>query len=323
MASSLVPARLLAGRIASGLLTLALVLVVVFFAVEALPGDACTAYLGRFAEGPRLDACRAELRLERPALTRFAEWTRGLVSGDLGRSQKRGGPVSEIVRPRLRNTLLLGASTAVIAIPMALALGVIAGLFRERPLDHLLSGVSLFAMTVPEFVSATVLVLVFSVWLRWLPGIVTAAPDAPLGELLAGIALPIATLVMVTTAHLLRLVRGSVIDVMASDYIEVATLRGVSFPRLVLRHALPGALVPSIHLIGLTLGWMLSGVVVVEVVFNYPGMGRLMVDAVADRDLPLVQAIALVLAVIQITLSLVADVTTALANPRLRSGAHE
>lgn len=314
------PGRAILLRIGSGLATLGLVVVIVFFAVEALPGDACTSHLGRLAEGARLENCRAELGLDRPAVVRFAEWVGGLAKGDLGISQTRHTPVTTLVRSRLRNTLALGLLAALLALPLAIGLGVVAGLRRERLPDHLLSGLSLFAMTVPDFVSATLLVLIFSVWLGWLPGIVTTSPSAPLLELVSGMALPVLALVLVATGHILRMVRSSMIEVMASDYVEAAMLRGVSFRRLVLRHALPGAIVPSIHLMGLTLGWLVSGVVVIEVVFNYPGMGRLLVDAVSDRDLPLVQAIALVLAAIQIGSSLTADLLTLLANPKLRSG---
>jgi peptide/nickel transport system permease protein len=306
-------------RVGSGLLTLCLVAVVVFFAVEALPGDACTAYLGRLAQGPRLETCRTQLGLERPSYERFADWVAGAAVGDFGVSQKRAESVSGILVPRLRNTALLALLTALIAVPLAVGLGVIAGLARERFLDHLLSWLSLLAMTVPDFVSATLLVLVFSIWLGWFPGIVTAPADAPILELLSGTVLPIVALVLVATGHILRLIRSGMIEVMASDYVEVATLRGLPYWRIVLRHAFPGAIVPAIHLIGLTLGWLLSGVVVVEVVFNYPGLGRLMVDAVSDRDLPLVQAIALVLAAVHISMSLFADLLTVVANPKLRS----
>ena len=174
-------------------------------------------------------------------------------------------------------------------------------------------------MTIPEFVSATMFLLIFSIWLGWLPGIVTTPPNAPLFEFLSDIILPIVTLALVMTAHILRMVRTSVIDVMASDYIQMARLKGVPYWRMVFRHVLPNALLPTINLVALTIAWLLGGVVVIEVVFNYPGLGRLTINAIADRDLAMVQAIALILATIYVGLNLFADLLTLVVNPRLRT----
>ena len=199
------------------------------------------------------------------------------------------------------------------------AVGIIAGLWRDRPPDLWVSMLAIIAMTVPEFVSATLLILVFSIWLGWLPGIVTTPPDAPLFEFLSDIILPVAALALVMTAHILRMVRTSVINVMGSDYIQMAILKGVPYWRMVFRHVLPNALLPTINLVALTIAWLLGGVVVIEVVFNYPGLGRLTIDAISDRDLALVQAIALLLATVYIGLNLFADLLTLVANPRLRT----
>jgi peptide/nickel transport system permease protein len=302
-----------------GLFTLFFVSGIVFVAVEALPGDACTALLGRLASGQRLQNCRDDFQIERPALTRYVEWTTGALRGDLGISMKRNKPISDIVGTRLRNTLILGLSATLIGVPLAIFLGVIAGLWRDRPPDLWVSMLAIIAMTVPEFVSATLLILVFSVWLGWLPGIVTTPPDAPLFEFLSDIILPVASLALVMTAHILRMVRTSVINVMGSDYIQMATLKGVPYWRMVFRHVLPNALLPTINLVALTIAWLLGGVVVIEVVFNYPGLGRLTIDAISDRDLALVQAIALLLATVYIGLNLFADLLTLVANPRLRT----
>ncbi|MHA1554467.1 MAG: ABC transporter permease, partial [Alphaproteobacteria bacterium] len=241
------------------------------------------------------------------------------VQGDFGVSMKRKKPISGIVGTRLRNTAILGVTASVIGIPIAILLGIIAGLWRDRPVDLWISTTAIFAMTIPEFVSATLLILVFAVWLGWLPVIVTTRPDAPLLDFLSDIMLPIITLAFVLTAHILRMVRTSVIDVMASDYVQMARLKGVPYWRMVFRHVLPNALLPTINLVALTIAWMLGGVVVIEVVFNYPGLGRLTVDAVSDRDLALVQAIALILATIYVSLNLFADLLTLLVNPRLRT----
>lgn len=311
--------RLIIRRLALGLLTLVLVSGIVFVAVEALPGDACTAYLGRMAQGKRLENCRRDFGLERPALTRYVEWTAAAVQGDLGISLKRNKPISDIIGPRLRNTLVLGLAATMIGVPIAVLLGIIAGLWRDRPIDLWVSTTAILAMTIPEFVSATMLILVFSIWLGWLPGIVTTPPNAPLFEFLSDIILPIVALALVMTAHILRMVRTSVIDVMASDYIQMARLKGVPYWRMVFRHVLPNALLPTINLVALTIAWLLGGVVVIEVVFNYPGLGRLTINAIADRDLAMVQAIALILATIYVGLNLFADLLTLVANPRLRT----
>jgi len=178
---------------------------------------------------------------------------------------------------------------------------------------------AIFAMTIPEFVSATVLILVFSVWLGWLPGIVLTSASAAASEFFPEIILPVLVLTMVMTAHILRMVRSSVIEVMAGDYIQMATLKGVPYWRIVFRHALPNALLPAINVVALTIAWLLGGVVVIEVVFNYPGLGRMMIDAISDRDLPVVQAIALIIATVYVCVNLSADILTMFANPRLRT----
>ena len=203
--------------------------------------------------------------------------------------------------------------------PLAIFLGVVTGLCLDRPVDLAVSTLAIFAMTIPEFVSATVLILVFSVWLGWLPGIVLTSASAPASEFFPEIILPVLVLTMVMTAHILRMVRSSVIEVMAGDYIQMATLKGVPYWRIVFRHALPNALLPAINVVALTIAWLLGGVVVIEVVFNYPGLGRMMIDAISDRDLPVVQAIALIVATVYVCVNLSADILTLFANPRLRT----
>ncbi|HNB26457.1 MAG TPA: ABC transporter permease [Alphaproteobacteria bacterium] len=311
--------RLIIQRFASACFTMAFIAVVVFGAVELMPGNACTAYLGRDAKGAKLASCEARLGLDRPALVRLAEWAGGALQGDLGVSVQRGKPITEMVGWRLRNTVILSAIAVLFGVPLAILLGVVAGLYRDRFPDMILSAGAIFAMTIPEFVSATIMILVFAIGLGWASGIVTAGYKAPVLELAASSVLPAATLTLVLTAHILRMVRSSVIDVLASDYVLMARLKGVPFRRIVLRHVLPNSLLPAISVIGLTVAWLLGGAVVVESVYNYPGLGRMAVDAVSDRDIPLVQAIALLVCGIYILANLATDLLSLLLNPRLRT----
>ena len=271
------------------------------------------------AQGKRLENCRRDFGLDRPALTRYAEWALGAVRGDFGVSLKSKKPISQTVGTRFRNTVILGVAASLIGVPLAILLGIIAALWRDRPPDLWISTTAIFAMTIPEFVSATALVLIVSVWLGWLPGIVVTRPDAPLFEFLSDIILPIVALALVMTAHILRMVRTCVVDVMTSDYIRMARLKGVPYWQMVFRHVLPNALLPTINLVALTIAWLLGGTVVIEVVFNYPGLGRLMVQSIFFRDLAMVQAITLILAALYVGLNLFADLLTLVANPRLRT----
>ncbi len=306
-------------RLFLGLITVVLVSGIIFVGVEALPGDACTAFLEREAEGKRLENCRNDLGLNRPAVVRYLDWAQKAARGDLGVSANGTKSIAEIVGTRMRNSLVLAVTSLLIGIPLAIFLGVVTALWRDRQVDLWVSTIAIFAMTIPEFVSATVLILIFSVWLGWLPGIVIVPANAPISQLLSEIILPIIAISMVMTAHILRMVRTSVIEVMASDYAQMARLKGVPYWQMVFRHVLPNALLPAINVVALTMAWLLGGVVVVEVVFNYPGLGRLMIDAISDRDLPVVQAIALILALIYVGVNLLADLLTMIANPRLRT----
>jgi len=311
--------RMILRRVMLGVVTVAIVSAIIFAAVEALPGDACVAALQRDAVGQRLANCRKELGLDRPAYLRYLEWANGAVRGDFGMSALNGKSIASLVGERLKNSLLLAACALFIGVPLALLLGVLTGLRRDKPADLVLSTVSIFAMTIPEFVSATLLIFIFSIWLGWVPGIVTASANSPLSAFFPGIVLPVIVLTMVMTAHILRTVRSSVIEVMASDYVQMATLKGVPFRQVVTRHVLPNALLPAINVVALTVGWLLGGVVVVEKVFNFPGLGQYMIDAISDRDLPVVQAIALLVATAYIGVNLAADILALVLNPRLRT----
>ena len=308
------------GRLGAAWVTLLVIAVVVFVGVEVMPGDACTAHLGRdAARAEVLQSCRDRMGLDRPPAARFLDWAGDLAQGDLGVSMKRERPIADIVLPRLRNTLILAGTAALAGVPLAILLGFLCGLRRESPFDFGVSTVALVAMTMPEFVVASLLILIFAIWLGWSTGVVTAAYDAPALTLLFAAPLPAITLALVYIAHILRMVRSSVIETMAADFILMARMKGVPERRIVLRHLLPNAILPSISLIGLTLAWLLSGVVIVESVFNYPGIGRLAVNAVADRDLPLVQAIALLFGLFYVLTTLGSDLIAMALNPRLRS----
>ena len=232
------------------------------------------------AQGKRLENCRAEHNLNAPAYARYSDWALGLASGDLGKSIKRSKPLEEIIGPRFRNTVILGLTAALVGIPLAIVLGALAALYRDRRADLWISFIAIFCMTVPEFITGTLLISFFSVWLGWLPGIVIMRADAPLLEVLSKIVLPVMTLTLVMVAHIMRMVRTSMIDVLASDFVMMSQLKGVSRVRQVVMHALPNALLPTINLIALNIAWLMGGVLVVEVVFNYPGIGRLSVNAI-------------------------------------------
>lgn len=311
--------RMLLRRLFLGVITVVVVSVIIFAGVEVLPGDACTAFLEREAQGKLLKNCREAQGLNRPAIERYMDWAASAVTGDLGVSANGQKSIAELVGNRLRNSLLLAACALLAGVPMAIFLGVVTGLWRDRPVDIIFSTGAIFAMTIPEFVSATVLILVFSIWLGWLPGIVLTSANAPAAEFFPEILLPVIVLALVMTAHILRMVRSSVIEVMAGDYVQMATLKGVPYWRIVFRHALPNALLPAINVVALTIAWLLGGVVVIEVVFNYPGLGRMMIDAISDRDLPVVQAIALIVATVYVGVNLTADLMTMVLNPRLRT----
>lgn len=306
-------------RFVLAIITLFIISLIVFLGVEALPGDAATAYLGQSATPESLDALREEFGLYAPMHERYLTWLGGILQGDLGTSMVRRNPVSEVIGNQLRNTVVLAMAAAIVGIPLAIVLGVIAGLTRDKWPDIFVSSSSIVGMTLPGFVTATILIYIFAIRLEWFPAITMVATDASVGELLPNIVLPIITLTFIMVAHILRMVRTNMIDVMTSDYVQMARLKGVPERRIVFRHALPNAMLPTINVVALTLAWLLGGVAVIETVFNYPGIGKLMINSITDRDFPTIQAIAIVLAIVYITVNLVADLLTLVLNPRLRT----
>jgi len=310
---------LIARRFVLALITLVIISIIIFLGVEALPGDAADAYLGQSATPESLRALREEFGLDTPAHQRYLNWLGDMLHGDLGDSMARRKPVSEIIGNQFRNTVVLAAAAAIVGIPLAIVLGVFAGLTRDKWPDILVSLFAILGMTLPGFVTATILIYIFSIRLEWFPAIAMVATDAPVSEILPNIILPIITLTFIMVAHILRLVRTNMIEVLVSNYVQMARLKGVPAMRIVFLHALPNAMLPSINVIALTLAWLLGGVAIIETVFNYPGIGKLLINAIGDRDLALVQGIAIILAGIYIAVNLIADLLALVLNPRLRT----
>ena len=306
-------------RILLGLITLFIVSLITLVGVEVLPGDACTTYLEREAYGAALEACYKRLGLDIPAYERYVSWAIGVIQGDFGYSLSGEMKINDVLGPRVKNSLVLASASILIGIPIALLLGIITALWRDKMPDIIISTFTIFSMTIPEFISATLLILIVAIWLEWLPGIVIVPTGASVSELLPNIILPVIAISMIMTAHMARMVRSSVIQVMASDYVQMAILKGVPYWKMVFKHVLPNALLPAINVVALTIAWLLGGVVVTEVVFNYPGLGRLVIESISNRDLPVVQALAIILASIYVIINLIADLLTLMLNPRLKS----
>jgi len=310
--------KLLGQRLVLGFLTLIVVSALIFAVTEWLPGDLASNILGQSATPENVAAIRAELGLDRPPQERYVEWLRGAVEGDLGTSLANKRPVVDVIGPRLWNTLFLAIYAAIIAVPLSVFLGVLAAIYRNSVYDKMVNIGTLAAISMPEFFIGYILILYLAVQFRWFPAIATYKPEQTVLQHLHATFLPMLTLVLVVIAHMMRMTRTSVLAVMASPYIEMALLKGLPKSRIVVRHALPNALAPIINVVALNLAYLIVGVVVVEAVFTYNGLGRLMVDAVSKRDVPVVQACGLIFAIVFIGLNLIADVLSVLSNPRLR-----
>ena len=310
--------KLLGQRLVLGFLTLIIVSALIFAVTEWLPGDLASNILGQSATPENGAAIRAELGLDRPAYERYVEWLRGAAEGDFGTSLANKRPVVDVIGPRLWNTLFLAVYAALVAVPLSVLLGVLAAIYRNSIYDRLVNIGALAAISMPEFFIGYVLILYLAVQFRWFPAIATFKPEQTFTQHLYATFLPMLTLVLVVIAHMMRMTRTSVLAVMASPYIEMALLKGLPKSRIVVRHALPNALAPIINVVALNLAYLIVGVVVVEAVFTYNGLGRLMVDAVAKRDVPVVQACGLIFAIVFIGLNLIADVLSIISNPRLR-----
>lgn len=307
-------------RLGIGLVSMLAVSLIIFAGTEVLPGDVAEAVLGQSATSENLAALRRELGLNEPAVLRYFNWLAGIVTGDFGMSLTARQPVWLMMQERLNNTLLLAGLTALIAVPFAVTLGLTAAMAPNSMWDRSVSIGSLCVISVPEFFLATMFVLLFSVTLDWLPSQARVVEYDGLGDLLLSLAMPILTLTAAITAHMTRMTRATVLNVMTSPYIEMAILKGATRKRIVLYHALPNALGPIANVIVLNLAYLFSGVVVVETIFNYPGLARLTVDAVGKRDMPLVQGCVMVFAFAYVVLILLSDLASIVANPKLRRG---
>lgn len=309
---------LIAGRVAAGVVTLLLVSLLIFLITVLLPGDAAEAALGQAATPEAVAALRAQLGLDQPAYLRYLHWLSGLVTGDLGQSMLAGLPVTQLIATRLPKSLALAAATAALSVPIALTMGIVAAMWRGRLLDRMLSLATLSMVAVPEFLVATIAVLVFAVKLRWLSALANAEDIATPAQFLRAYALPVLTLCFVVIAQMARMTRAAVIDQLSAPYVEMAILKGARPARVALAHALPNAIGPIANAVALSLSYLLGGVVIVETIFNYPGLASLMVDAVTNRDIPVVQACAMIFCTGYLLLVLIADLCAILSNPRLR-----
>jgi len=304
-------------RLALGFLVLFIVSLIIFLSVEMLPGDIAESLLGQSATPENVAAMRAEMGLDQPPLKRYMQWLGNVAQGDFGRSLASKREISELIKTRAFNTFFLAGLAALIAVPLALILGVLAALYRNSLYDRMVNLFTLSSISFPEFFVAYILLIVFSVNLGWFPSLSNVDPTTPLGDRLYKLVLPATTLTLVVVAHMMRMTRASLINLLSSPYIEMANLKGMSKMRVVVFHALPNAWAPIVNIIAVNLAFLIVGVVVVEAVFVYPGLGQLIVDSVSKRDLPVVQACCLIFAATYIVLNLIADVISIVTNPRL------
>jgi len=304
-------------RIGLGITTLFVVSVLIFSAIQALPGDLAQTVLGQSATPETVAAFRKDLNLDEPAIKRYGDWIGGAVVGRFGKSLANGREISELIGARLGNTLFLATFSALIAIPLALLLGFLAALYRNTWFDRLVNVVTLTSISFPEFFIAYILIF-FLAQGGYFSSISDVGSTTPFGERVHATFLPALTLTLVVVAHMMRMMRAAIVNVLAAPYIEMARLKGIPRWRIVLTHALPNALAPVINVVALNLAYLIVGVVVVEVVFVYPGLGQLLVDSVAKRDVTVVQAVGLIFAATYILLNFVADPLATASNPRLR-----
>ena len=307
-------------RLAVSVLVLLAVSFVVFVFTLLLPGDPAQAILGQQATPERLEALRSQLGLDQPWWQRYFYWLGGILTGDLGVSAATGGSISALLGERIVNSLVLMAIAAVIAVPLGLALGTWAALRRGRASDTALNTGSMILASLPEFVVGIVLVALFSTTvLQILPSVTMAAPGTRVWEFPLQLVLPVAALVLVVVPYMVRMMRQTMTEVLSSGYVEMARLKGVPERQVILRHALPPAIGPVAQVVAMQLAWLAGGIVVIEVLFRYPGIGQAMVDAVNNRDVQVVQTISLLIAAFYVVVNLLADVVGILANPKLRT----
>mgnify|MGYP001143214025 CR=1 FL=1 len=310
--------KLVSQRLALGLLLLLAASALIFVGTQILPGDVAQSILGQSATPEALANLRKDLGLNEPALSRYFSWLGGAIQGDLGTALTNGQDIATSMGKRLGNTLFLAFWAAVVSVPLAIFLGLVAVRYKDRWPDKMISAVTLTSISIPEFLIGYVLMYFVGVKLGWAPSVAMMNDSMSLGQKLHAIALPVTVLTLVVLAHMMRMTRAAILNVMQSAYIETAELKGLSSFQVISRHAFPNAIAPIVNVVMLNLAYLVVGVVVVEVVFVYPGMGQYLVDHVAKRDVPVVQACGLVFAAVYILLNMVADIVSILANPRLR-----
>ncbi len=305
-------------RLILSVITLLIVSFAVFFATNMLPGDTAAILLGQAATPEAVEGLRHAMHLDEPAVLRFLRWLGGVVMGDLGTSYANNMPIATLIGSRFVNTMELAGITALVAVPLALTLGITAAVMRGSLYDRIVTVLTIGVISVPEFVVASTAVLIFAVYLKWLPAISFVNEVHSLSDLLRMYAMPVVTLTFVVSAQIIRMTRAAVIETLSTPYVEMALLKGASRSRIVLRHALPNSLGPIVNALALSLSYLIGGVIIIETIFNYPGIAKLMVDAVATRDLPLIQTCALIFCLGYLILITIADIVAILSNPRLR-----
>lgn len=310
--------NLVGARLLIAALTLLIVSFAVFFATAMLPGDTATILLGQAATPEAVAGLRSAMHLDEPAFIRFMRWLAGLATGDLGTSYVNNIAVADLIGGRFVNTMRLAGITTLIAVPLALTLGITAAMYRGSLYDRIVTICTIGVISIPEFMVATAAVLIFSVYLKWLPALSIASDVTSIGQMLKIYAMPVITLTFVVSAQMIRMTRAAVVETIDTPYVEAALLKGASRPRMVLRHALPNAVGPIVNAIALSLSYLVGGVIIVETIFNYPGVAKLMVDGVETRDLPLIQSCAMIFCFGYLLLITLADIIAILANPRLR-----
>lgn len=313
-------ARLIAQRFFWALFTLLLVSFLIFAVLEMLPGDVATRILGRDATAETLAALRDRMHLDDPALLRYGRWLWGVLHGDFGQSLVSSRVVMEILAPRIANTVFLSVFAFILYLPLATLPAVLQAIRRDRLVDHTLSVMTLVLLSIPDFLLGTLLLLTFVLVIPVLPAMSTVDQTSGFIEYLRATTLPALTLAIVMAVYAVRMLRDNLIEVLDADYIRMAELRGVPAGRVVWRHALPNALVPTLNVTALNLAYLVGGVVVVEKVFSYPGFGSLLVDSLQLRDFPLIEATILLSAGVYIAANFIADVGAILLNPKLRTG---
>ena len=321
---------MVAKRLGLGILTIIVISLLIFVGIEALPGDLATAILGQNALPETVAAFRAELKLDLAPHVRYVAWLGDLMQGDMGNSLANQRPVVDLVGWRFANTIFLASTAAVISVPLAVLLGLLAALYRDSFFDKAISTSTLSAISFPEFFIAYILIALFSVQSQiyaqdfpWFPRFLIFPSISNINEQMSfwqkihAIILPSLTLTFIVTAHMMRQTRAAIINILSSSFIEMAQLKGLKRLRIIVLHAFPNALSPVINVVALNLAYLVVGVVIVEVVFVYPGLGQLLVDSVSKRDIPVVQASGLIFAAVYVSLNLLADILSILSNPRM------